>query len=35
MPWYSYRLAAISWMTKHVAKLKKDALYRELEDEED
>jgi hypothetical protein len=35
MPRYSYRLAAISWMTKHIAKLKKDALYRELEDEED
>jgi hypothetical protein len=35
MPRFSYRQSAITWMTKHVIKLRKQAMHRELMDEED
>ena len=35
MPRFSYRKSAIRWMTNHVTKLRKEAVLRELIDDED
>jgi hypothetical protein len=35
MPRFSYRHSAITWMTRHVTKLRKQATHRELMDDED